>query len=169
MSLSSTVAKQLCTKAELKLFTESLSRNVRNLDAKALKTRITRARKLRDKYSSLAKQQEREIRRKQEQRRRRAVTANVNTRRKERLFSETLTRFEKYQSSLKTSPGKAVKKPTKKRAKVAAAGKKKVAAKATRAPKKGSKAPRVSAATATERHDPPVVAFRFPVRGDNRR
>ena len=108
MPLTSTVAKQLCTKAELQLFTESLVRNVKNLDLSSVKTRVTRARKLRDKYSGLADKQEREMRGKQLPRRSRVVRGNENTRKKAQLFQEALARFEKHREDLEASSSKAM-------------------------------------------------------------
>ncbi len=60
MSITSAVAKRLCTKTELALFTESLTRNIKSLDAKALRSRVVRSRRMRDKYRQLADRQERE-------------------------------------------------------------------------------------------------------------
>ncbi|MDJ0955912.1 MAG: hypothetical protein QNI91_03585 [Arenicellales bacterium] len=119
MPLSSTVARQLCTKAELQLFKESLARNVKNLDTRSLKARLARARKLRDKYFSLAHQQDREIRGKQPPRRSRVVRGNENTRKKAQLFQEALARFEKRQKELEaasaaSTKSRAKKKPVKK-------------------------------------------------------
>ena len=107
MPLTSVVARQLCTKAELQLFTESLVRNVKNLDLKSVKTRVARARRLRDKYSGLADQQEREMRGKQQPRRSRVVRGNENTRKKAQLFQEALARFEKHREALEASSSKA--------------------------------------------------------------
>ena len=107
MPLTSVVARQLCTKAELQLFTESLVRNVKNLDLKSVKTRVARARKLRDKYSGLADQQEREMRGKQLPRRSRVVRGNENTRKKAQLFQEALARFEKHRKALEAASSKA--------------------------------------------------------------
>ena len=103
MPLTSTVAKQLCTEAELKLFTESLARNVKKLNLKAVKARVDRSRRLRNKYSDLADRQDREMRGKREARRRRTVRGNENTRKKEQLFSEALARFEQHRIALESA------------------------------------------------------------------
>ncbi len=109
MSIPSSTAKQLCTKAELSLFTESQTRNVKNLDAKALKTRIERCRKLRDKYKQLANRQDREARAKQEPRRRQAAQGSTATRKKEQLFAESLVRFQRQLDKAETVDAKPVK------------------------------------------------------------
>ena len=95
MTISSVTAKQLCTKSELSLFTESLARNVKSLDLKSLRNRIDRSRKLRDKYKQLAHRQDREARSKQRPRGQRASQGSAATRKKEQLFGESLARFEK--------------------------------------------------------------------------
>jgi hypothetical protein len=58
-------AKQLCTKAELDVYTASLSRSIKKLSEKELKGGVTRSRRARDKYRSLAERQKRESRGKQ--------------------------------------------------------------------------------------------------------
>ena len=100
MPLSTTTAKQLCTDSELRLFTESLARNVRKLDLKAVRSRVARARKLRDKYARMADRQDREARGKQQPRRGRAAQGSANTRKKEQLFAEALSRFERQVTAL---------------------------------------------------------------------
>ena len=112
MSVTSTTAKQLCTKAELDLFTESLARNVKLFDDKALRSRVTRSRRLRDKYRQLADRQDREARGKQTPRRRRPSRGSVATRKKEQLLGETLTRFEKRLAKVETVNRKRAVKPT---------------------------------------------------------
>jgi len=118
MALSSPVARQICTKAELELFSESLSRNVIKLDTKRLKSRIGRARKLRDKYRQRANRQDREARGKQTARRSRPSRGSAQTRKKEQLFAETLDRFEKQLAKLESPKPKRATKKTKKRAPV---------------------------------------------------
>ena len=95
MAANSIVARKLCTNTELELFTSSLQKNIRPLDEKTLKSRITRSRKLRDKYHHVANRQNREARGKQPPRRRNSSQGSVATRKKEQLFSESLERFEK--------------------------------------------------------------------------
>jgi hypothetical protein len=114
MAIPSSTAKQLCTQAELSLFTESQTRNVKNLNAQALKTRIARCRKLRDKYKQLANRQDREARAKQEPRRRQAAQGSKATRKKEQLFAESLVRFQRQLAKAETADAKPVKTAKKK-------------------------------------------------------
>jgi len=107
MALTSTTAKQLCTKAELSLFTESLARNIKALDGKGLRARVTRARRLRDKYHALANRQDREARGKQPARRRQPSQGSVATRKKEQLFAESLARFEQQLAKLEAARSRA--------------------------------------------------------------
>ena len=110
-------ARQLCTKTELELYQAGLARAVKTLTPTRLKSKTGRARKLRDKYRQLADSQDREARGKQEPRRRRIAKGSTRTRRKEKLFAETLQRFQDRLATVEKE---------KKRAE-----KKKVAAKAT--------------------------------------
>ncbi len=145
MTISSATAKQLCTKSELSLFTQSLSRNVKSLDVKSLRNRIDRTRKLRDKYKQLAHRQDREARSKQRPRGQRASQGSAATRKKEQLFAESLARFEKRLADVEATsaaPAKEVVKSAKKRSTgkrtastKSAAGRKSTAKKATK-PKK---------------------------------
>ncbi|MCG8585343.1 MAG: hypothetical protein MI757_11580 [Pirellulales bacterium] len=116
MAISSTVAKQLCTKAEFELFSQSLARNIKSLDAKALRSGVTRSRKLRDKYRGLAHRQDRESRGKQKAKRSRPSQGSSATRKKEQLFAESLSRFEKQLAAAIKPKKKAVKKSTAKKA-----------------------------------------------------
>lgn len=113
MAVSLSTAKQLCTKAELELFTQSIARNVRTLDKKALKSLVGRSRRLRDKYTKLANRQEREARGKQKPRRANPSQSSAATRKKELLFTESLGRFEKQLKKLETAEAKKAK-PAKK-------------------------------------------------------
>lgn len=146
MAISSTVAKQLCTKAELALFMQSLARNVKQLDAKSLRSCVTRSRKMRDKYHGLANRQDRESRGKQKAKSGRPAQGSAATRKKEQLFAESLARFEKQLAVVaKSKPKKAAKKtrvkkvtkkvtkkkPVKKAVKKKATAKKSVKKKAT--------------------------------------
>jgi hypothetical protein len=111
MALTSTTARQLCTKTELALFTESLARNVKSLDEKALRSRVARSRRLRDKYRQLAHRQDREAHGKQEARRRQPSKGSAATRKKEQMFAESLARFEKQLAKVEAAKRKAAKKP----------------------------------------------------------
>ena len=87
-------ARQLCTKTELDLYLASLARAVKTLTPARLRSKAGRARRLRDKYRQLADAQDREARGKLQPRRRRAAEGSTRTRRKQRLFAETLGRFQ---------------------------------------------------------------------------
>jgi hypothetical protein len=117
MALTSTTARQLCTPAELKLFTESLTRNVKQLDVRGLKSRVNRARKLRDKYRQRADRQDREARGKQQPRGKRAAQSSGHTRKKEQLFGEVMDRFSRQLARSEAQPAKdaAARKTTRKK------------------------------------------------------
>jgi hypothetical protein len=141
MALSSRAAKQLCTKSELELFSESLAKNVRKLDAKALRSRVGRARKLRDKYRHKADRQDREARGKQAPRRSRPSQGSAQTRKKEQLFAEVLDRFEKQLTALASPQA---------------------------SPKTGATRPRRTAAAAAKRSAPGKTAAKTSQRGHRR-
>lgn len=115
MPLTSTTARQLCTKAELALFTESLSRNVKSLDKKALRSQAARARELRNKYRQLANRQDREARGKEAARRRQPSQGSAATRKKEQLFAEALARFDAQAAKMRAAEKSLAKKPAKKK------------------------------------------------------
>ncbi|MFN4184164.1 MAG: hypothetical protein ACK4M6_05210 [Hyphomonas sp.] len=94
MAISRREAKPLCTTAEFALASESFPPDVGTLSEKELRQRITRARKLRDKYADLASKQAREIRGKAEPTRQKKPTGNAATVMKRDFFTETLDRFE---------------------------------------------------------------------------
>jgi hypothetical protein len=94
MAISRRDAKPLCTKAEFALANESYPPDVSRLSERELRTRITRARKLRDKYKDLAAKQAREIRGKAKPTRQKQPTGNAGTVLKRDFFAETLERFE---------------------------------------------------------------------------
>ena len=94
MAISRREAKPLCTAAEFALANESYPPRVGELSEKELRQRITRTRKLRDKYADLASKQAREIRGKAKPTRQRGPTGNASTVIKRDFFAETLDRFE---------------------------------------------------------------------------
>lgn len=87
-------ARQLCTKPELQLIRSSLATSAERLTPAQLRQKISRARKLRDKYRDLARRQRRESRGKQGPRGARPSQSNENTARKAEFFADTLDRFE---------------------------------------------------------------------------
>lgn len=94
MAISRRDAKPLCTASEFALANESFPPTIAQLDAKTLRQRIARTRKLRDKYNDLASKQAREIRGKAAPTRQRGPTGNAATVIKRDFFAETLERFE---------------------------------------------------------------------------
>lgn len=94
MAVSRREAKPLCTASEFALANESYPPEIGRLSAKELRQRITRVRRLRDKFTDLVGQQVRVIRGKAASTRRRVPTANANTILKRDFFAETLERFE---------------------------------------------------------------------------
>ncbi len=155
MTISSSVAKQLCTKTEQTLFTESLARNVKRFDENALRSRIARSRKLRDKYRQLADRQDREARGKQTPQRSRPAQGSAATRKKQQLFAESLERFEKRLTMLSSESKKTVKKSVKKGA-TSRTSKKRVAKKAPKKTAKGKAKKSVSRKTATKPAETPA-------------
>ena len=95
MTIPRTTAKKLSTDAEYRLINESFAPQVSELSEKGLVQRIRRARAARDKYRSQAERQTREARGRIAPRGKRAAAGNNNTVTKQKLFDETLARFEK--------------------------------------------------------------------------
>jgi hypothetical protein len=100
MAINMNLARKLCTKPELELVQESSPKNIGELSERDLRTRVRRARTLRDKYQTLASRQQRIVRGKQERRGVRASEGNENTLRKQEIFDQVLTRFEDKLSKL---------------------------------------------------------------------
>lgn len=94
MAISRKTAKPLCTQAEYALAEESFPPAIRTFELKEIRQRITRTRRLRDKYSDLYRKQSREILGKAAPTRRRMPTGNEATQIKRDFFAETLQRFE---------------------------------------------------------------------------
>jgi hypothetical protein len=91
MSITRNEAREVTTADEQELVEESFYPAVRAFDSRDLKSRITRARKLRDKYRDLSQRQGIASKRKG----RGGSGDNERSRMKARLFSETLERLEK--------------------------------------------------------------------------
>ena len=130
MAISPSSAERLCTGPELELVKASAASNARKLSPARLRQKIERARKLRDKYRSLARQQRGEARGKRQARSSRPAKGNENTQRKAQLFDETLERFLKARAAVEKSAAAAGAKKT---------GAKKAGAKKTGAKKTGAK------------------------------
>jgi hypothetical protein len=91
MTITRADAREVTTAAEQELVEESFHPAVRTFDAKALKQRIVRARRMRDKYADLSRQQGIASKR----RGRGGEGENARSKLKARLFAETLQRLEK--------------------------------------------------------------------------
>lgn len=95
MTIPRTTAKKLCTDVEYRLINDSFPPQVSELSEKALVQRIKRARTARDKYRSLSERQAREARGRAAPGNARSAQSNANTVTKQKIFAETLARFEK--------------------------------------------------------------------------
>jgi hypothetical protein len=91
MSITRAAAREITTRDEQALVDESFHPQVRELTEAELKRAVTRARKLRDKYSDLSRRQNQTTKRAG----RAGTGANARTTRKAQLFLETLERLEK--------------------------------------------------------------------------
>ncbi len=135
-------AKPLCTKPEFELVIMTHKADLATLGPARLRQKITRVRKLRDKFRDESARQRREARGKADPRGTRAAQGNERTVKKAEIFADVLTRFEAaFEASRTKAPAKkkvtkkTAKKTTKKAAKkVSKKASKKTAKKAT--PKK---------------------------------
>lgn len=139
-------AKALCTASELELVHWSTRKRVEDLSEARLLQKISRARKLRNKFRDLGDRQRREARGKGKPQGRTPAKGNDATRVKQQLFQETLARFEDALAARRAADAKAAakvsKKTSKKKASKKKASKKKTAKKTTKkavAPKPVSK------------------------------
>lgn len=94
MAITMQRAKTLCTSSEFELVKASGAKEIGSLTPARLRQKVSRARKLRDKYRSLASRQTGEMRGKRAPRSGRPAADNRNTEAKAELFQETLDRFE---------------------------------------------------------------------------
>lgn len=92
MAITTREARQLSTASEWTLVESSLPSRVRELSPARLRSRIERARKLRDKYVDLARRQHRRTRSKRSGQPNERL--NARTKRKAVLFSEVLVRYQ---------------------------------------------------------------------------
>jgi hypothetical protein len=94
MAHTRTAARKLATQAEWALLEVSFPPLLKEITPGRLKQKITRARKLQDKYRDLARQQRGEARGKRQATGTRAATGNANTVAKQEIFTEARERFE---------------------------------------------------------------------------
>lgn len=168
-TITAAAARKLCSKTELTLVQASYATNVRDLTPSQLRQKITRARKLRDKYRDLAKQQRGESRGKRKPQSTRAAQSDENTVRKATLFQETLDRLEQQlarkektstMKTKKTSAKKATTPATSARSPSAAKSSSKTSAKKAGASADGSKSKKKS--HASSKAAPAAKAARTP-------
>ncbi len=149
MAQSKSVARKLATKAEWTLLEVSYPPLLKDITPGRLKQKVTRARKLQDKYRDLARQQKGEARGKRQARSTRAAAGNTNTLLKQEIFTDALARFEAQLQKLEAKAAKDVARKEK-AAEQAAAKKEKAAVKTPRKSGKGTKRA-ASSATASAR------------------
>ena len=94
MAFNRNHARPLCTDTEYKLFTASLADEIGELTPVQLRSKIQRARKLRDKYRDLLKRQRLANRSRTGAKKGDRAQSNVRTADKAKLFDEALGRFE---------------------------------------------------------------------------
>ncbi|TVS04918.1 MAG: hypothetical protein EA423_07135 [Phycisphaerales bacterium] len=94
MAINMQRARTLCTASEYELVRASGKREIGTLTPARLRQKVARARKLRDKFRSLAARQTGEMRGKRAPRSGKPAGDNRNTEAKAELFQETLDRFE---------------------------------------------------------------------------
>jgi hypothetical protein len=127
-------ARNLCSAAEFELFLLSLSDAIGGLSVAELKSKVKRARTLRDKNQDLFRRQTVAIRAATGSKRGNTSLANQRTEQKTKLFTETLERFEDRLARIEAAEARKAEK-----AKIAAS--KAAARSARKAPARSSKAP----------------------------
>ena len=145
MAYNRAQALKICTATEMEIFLSSLRDAVGKLTPVQLRSRITRARTLRDKNSDLFRRQVAATRAATGTKRGASGAANSRTEQKAQLFAEALIRLEARQSAIDAKPVKAV--ASKSASKATNAAKAKPAPAAPAKPKK-SVAKRVAAKAA---------------------
>lgn len=92
MTVSLQQARKICNATELALVVDSTPKQIKNFDVKQLKSKVTRARDLRDKWRGLA---EKLVRVAKKESQAKLDSDNARTELKSQLFSETLDRLSK--------------------------------------------------------------------------
>jgi hypothetical protein len=92
MTISLQQARKICNATELALVVDSTPKQIKNFDAKQLKSKVTRARALRDKWRGQA---EKLVRVTMKESQAKLDSDNARTELKSQLFSETLDRLSK--------------------------------------------------------------------------
>ncbi len=129
MTISKPAARKLATQVEWTLLESSYAPLLKEITPGRLKQKITRARKLQDKYRDLARQQRGEARGKRQAKGTRPAAGNDNTVNKQLMFSEALERFEVQLGRIEAKAAKEAARAEKAKAKRAPAASKKTAGK----------------------------------------
>jgi hypothetical protein len=108
MAYNRAQALKICTATEMEIFLSSLSDAVGKLTPVQLRSRIARARTLRDKHTDLFRRQVAATRAATGTKRGASGAANSRTEQKAQLFAEALARLEARQSAIDAKPVKAV-------------------------------------------------------------
>lgn len=137
-------ARTLCTAAEYELFAASLADGIRSLTPARLKSKLERARKLRDKYRDLLKRQRLANRVRTGTKKGARPDSNARTAEKAKLFGEVVDRLDARAKQLAAAEQRAQAAAARKAATARVAAKKK----ATRGPKKARSAKAKSAGAA---------------------
>jgi single-stranded DNA-binding protein len=106
MAYNRAQALKICTAAEMEVFLSSLSDAIGTLTHAQLRSRIARARTLRDKNTDLFRRQASATRATTGTKRGASGDANRRTEQKAQIFAETLTRLEARQSAIEATPAK---------------------------------------------------------------
>ena len=104
MPVTQRQAQQLLTKVEFEFASQSWSPAVRAHSPARLRQKISRARRLQDKYRDEARRQAGEAKGGRAPRGSRAAQGNRNTERKAKIFDEALARFQKRLGELESDP-----------------------------------------------------------------
>lgn len=111
MAYNRAQAQKLCNDSELQLVVASMADEVVKLTAAQLRSKITRARTLRDKNTDLFRRQTTATRSATNSKRGNTGVANQRTEQKARLFDETLKRLEVRLAKVEAAAAKAIAKP----------------------------------------------------------
>jgi hypothetical protein len=114
MAMTRAQAQKICTNPEMQLVLASLPDGIGKLTAVQLRSKISRARTLRDKNLDLFRRQSTSTKAVTRSKRGNTGAANANTERKAQLFDETLKRFEVRLAKLETAAAKTAAKPAQK-------------------------------------------------------
>lgn len=132
MTISKPTARKLATQAEWTLLEASYAPMLKEITPGRLKQKITRARKLQDKFRDLSRQQRGEARGKRRAKSTRPAAGNENTVNKELMFSEALERFQLQLTKLEAKAAKESARKAKTQTKRASAATKKTSGKTAR-------------------------------------